>query len=302
MTRPGPRGLRRVLVPVDFSAGAERALDRAAALELAPAAELRLLHALPLELRGEALALARRGAQGELDARVARAAEALAARDRADVTVTSRVTRGRSHEAIGAAAGDLRAELIVIGRAGHQRRGGHGLGSTAGKVLRSAPVPLLLVARPATGPYRRAVAGVDLSPTCRKALHTLMRILPEKARVQVTVVHVDETPFEHALVLGGATAREIQRYRRNHADHMSRELERFLRDFAPDSDQWRLVRRTGDPRQHLLHLARPGKSDIVALGTHGRSGLARALLGSVAESVTRAAAVDALVAGVSTSP
>ena len=61
---------------------------------------------------------------------------------------------------------------------------------------------------------------------------------------------------------------------------------------------WRLVKlvhQVGDPRDLVLRSAKPPRADILALGTHGRSGLARALLGSVAESVTRQASIDVLV-------
>ena len=52
----------------------------------------------------------------------------------------------------------------------------------------------------------------------------------------------------------------------------------------------------GDARQVILDVAAERAADLVALGTHGRSGVAHVLLGSVAEAVIRAAGCDVLVA------
>ena len=60
--------------------------------------------------------------------------------------------------------------------------------------------------------------------------------------------------------------------------------------------KWNVVIRTGDPRQIILEEAKQRGSDLVALGTQGRTGLAHILVGSVAEAVLRSASCDVLVA------
>jgi nucleotide-binding universal stress UspA family protein len=51
------------------------------------------------------------------------------------------------------------------------------------------------------------------------------------------------------------------------------------------------------PAAALVHLADTMKADVIAVGTHGRSGLKRALMGSVAEQLVRTAHVPVLVVG-----
>lgn len=51
----------------------------------------------------------------------------------------------------------------------------------------------------------------------------------------------------------------------------------------------------GPPEEEIVRLARTGACDLIAMSTHGRSGLGRALLGSVTEAVVRRAAVPLLV-------
>ena len=47
--------------------------------------------------------------------------------------------------------------------------------------------------------------------------------------------------------------------------------------------------RTGDARDEILHVAETIRADLIVMGTHGRRGITRALLGSVAELVVRTA-------------
>jgi len=52
--------------------------------------------------------------------------------------------------------------------------------------------------------------------------------------------------------------------------------------------------RTGDPRDTILQVAEELHADLIIMGTHGRRGLSRALLGSVAEMVVRTSPVPVL--------
>ncbi|HEY6178813.1 MAG TPA: universal stress protein [Kofleriaceae bacterium] len=47
--------------------------------------------------------------------------------------------------------------------------------------------------------------------------------------------------------------------------------------------------RTGDAREVIIDVARDVHADLIAMGTHGRRGVRRALIGSIAEGVVRAA-------------
>jgi nucleotide-binding universal stress UspA family protein len=208
----------------------------------------------------------------------------------------TRLVRGHPHDALIRAARAAHADLLVVGRHGRSRFGAEGLGSVAGRLVRTSPTPLLIVARAALQPYQNAVAAADLSASCRRALHALRRVLGSDVGGRVTVFHVDDSPFEDALVLGGATLRELRRFRREHQARTTASLKALIAAVAPPAGKWRLIQRQGEPRQEVLDFARSSGADLLALGTHGRSGLSRALLGSVAETVVRAAGVDTLIA------
>jgi nucleotide-binding universal stress UspA family protein len=74
-------------------------------------------------------------------------------------------------------------------------------------------------------------------------------------------------------------------------ESVRRELEELLHAVRPRSpavhvEHWL---RDGDPAAEILHAADESKCDVIVLGTHGRTGLARLLMGSVAEQVVRQA-------------
>ncbi|MCZ7636962.1 MAG: universal stress protein [Verrucomicrobia bacterium] len=159
----GPR-LQRILVPTDLSRPAAQALRYAVPLARQVGGKITLLHVLewpvvPAEV----------GALMTDEARLTRGAEQAMA-DLANATVPREllgrivVRVGRSYEAIARAARDLKMDLIV--QATHGRTGVRRvlLGSTAERVVRHAPCPVLTVPRrsaqpPPTGAPRGSPTG-----------------------------------------------------------------------------------------------------------------------------------------------
>jgi nucleotide-binding universal stress UspA family protein len=73
-----------------------------------------------------------------------------------------------------------------------------------------------------------------------------------------------------------------------------RELSDFLSAEVPQAPITPCVR-TGDPAHEIVAAAREWEADLIVLGTHGRQGIGRMFLGSVAETVLRHAPCAVLV-------
>jgi universal stress protein A len=145
MANPSPK---KILCPVDFSAGSEQAIEKARELAGALGAELELLHAYQLPVLAlpdssvtvsptYVVELTSR-AQQELD----KHAEAL---ERDGITTTTRVLEGNPAETIVDCAKDSGATMIVMGTHGRSGVRRFLLGSTAERVVRMATVPVLTV-------------------------------------------------------------------------------------------------------------------------------------------------------------
>ncbi|KGQ23000.1 universal stress protein [Thermus filiformis] len=148
-------------------------------------------------------------------------------------------------------------DLLVMGRAGEAHLGEFlGLGSTADRVLRTCPTPVLLAPLAYVEP-QGAVLGYNATESAVRALRTL-RPLAKALGLLVRVVSVHEDP-----VVAGAWALEAEAY------------------LQEEGVRTEALAFSGDPAEHLLRLA--GPEDLLALGAPVR----RFVLGSTAEHVVR---------------
>ena len=152
--------IKRILVPVDFSASSQRAIDYAHGLALKFDAALHLVHVC--EMPGmmtpalDAYAIAysdwsqRLGEEAEKE--LLTITPALG-----DVAVTTEVLFGPPASAIVEAAGTSKADLVVMGTHGHGAVMHALMGNVAERVVRTAPCPVLTVREPKL-PRERVVA------------------------------------------------------------------------------------------------------------------------------------------------
>ena len=290
-TPSAPPALRHVLVGTDFSPGASAALSRVAHLPLAPRAEITILHVLPGWLNPAVQARQLGEAERRLRQEALRLQRALRAGGRKEVRVRTVLGQGEAHAEI--VRRSASADLVVVGR--HGRRSFRDLlvGSTAERAVRHAVVPTLLVARRARSAYRRPVAAVDLSEASRTTLDLAARLIGPAGQL-LDVVHAYHP--EHEQVLGRvATSAGRRVYRRECRLEARRAVVGLVHASAAVPLARCLELRRADPRTAILSAARARRADLIALGTHGRTGLAHLLLGSVAEAVMRHATCDVVV-------
>lgn len=138
------------------------------------------------------------------------------------------------------------------------------------------------------------LVAVDSSDSSRLALELAARIGDPKLDA-IDVLHVSSMPRRlHAT--GGELVPVLERRR----DEVAPDVRRQLLTFPGTVDanvRWNVTVKFGEPRAVILdEEAKQRGGDLLALGTKGRTGLARVLVGSVAEGVIRGAACDALVA------
>lgn len=282
--------LQRVLVATDFSEGSRRALRRALLLPLAMDARIHLVHVLPPAVPEKARASVRAEARRRLDREVERARRR--ARHR-ELVLTSELRAGQPFVELIRASRDVDAELIVVGRHGRRSIRGRLLGSTVERVIRMGDAPVLAVQLQPLGPYARPVVASDLGDTAPRVIALLRRVLGAEVG-HARVVHAFNVPFE-GFVAPTAAAREASSYRRSLRRQAEQNLAALLGRFEGAGLRFETTVRPGEPRAVIVEEAERARADLLALGTHGRSGVAHALVGSVAEGVIRAAPCDVLV-------
>jgi len=283
--------LRTMLVPTDFSRGAELALKRALLLPRVPDAAIHVVHVLPPDLPVKRRAGVESEARTRLDRMLARARRRKAA---AGVRLTAELLAGQPFVEIIRASRRRDVDLIVVGRHGRRPIRDMFIGTTAERVVRKGDVPVLVVNLEPTGPYRRPVLAVDLEDSSRRTVELALRVLGPEPR-HVDVVHGFHVPFS-GFIAARLPSGEASEWTRAHRAPAEKGLTRFLAPYLDTGVRWKMVVRHGDPRSVVLATATRRNADLIAVGTHGRSGVAHALIGSVAEWILDAAACDVLVA------
>ncbi|WP_333794310.1 universal stress protein [Hyphomicrobium sp.] len=288
--------MRTILAAVDLEAGSNVVVQRAARLAAEHRAKLVLLHVVD----GEALAEAAAGPyrseddlKGQLERQGKREIAALLepASDVSGGAVEIRF--GKPYDVITSLAGDLGTDLVVIGSGRRQTLSERVLGSTADRVVRASPVPVLIVRGAADRPYRRVAAAIDFSPPSRAAAMEAASLAPG-ARLEL--VHAVSIPlsFEQAMLRAGTSLADIERYRTSKRQRAEAELAAFAKELtAGPRAELRLI--DGEPGQVLVRLATDRDVDLLALGPNGRGAVLRALLGSVTQRVLREAGCDVLI-------
>ena len=266
---------RKILVPHDLSAHANRALAIAASLA-GSQGQVTVLHVVGRF--GNQLVQRRFVSEAR---RVLMRVVARAARVRGGPRVTSRVVLGDPGRAICDAA--TGADCIVMCTAGRTGLDHLLMGSVAEKVVRHASVPVLSF-RPGARVRRRLFRSVlvphDLSTSANEALRRAASLVGPGGRVRV--VSVAALPPE---VGPRMTARIV-------ADDRRRLVRLVGRATAGSAARVDCRVEVGDPYRRIVRAARG--VDTIVMSTLGRTGLAHLVIGSVAEKVVRHAPVPVL--------
>jgi nucleotide-binding universal stress UspA family protein len=133
--------------------------------------------------------------------------------------------------------------------------------------------------------YQRVLVALDGSTACEAVLRFLMEIAGP-LDMTVMLLHVLE-PITPQVVDGTVVVDDVEA-RRLEAEEYLAPISAALRSQGVNTS-WAI--RRGRPAEEILAAAQEGGADLIAMATHGRSGIGRLLFGSVAEAVLRRAPV-----------
>jgi nucleotide-binding universal stress UspA family protein len=138
----------------------------------------------------------------------------------------------------------------------------------------------------ADGVFYRIVVPTDFS-ACSEQAWALARRLAAASGAELVLAHVlVETPLYSEGAVDMRHVKDVYAAARKWAKET---LERWAEAARAEGPKARVVLRTGVPHEEIVALATDERADLVVLGTHGRGGLGRTFLGSVADRVIRLA-------------
>jgi nucleotide-binding universal stress UspA family protein len=309
---------RSILVPLDGSPVSEHALLVACDLARRSSALLRLAHvhvrytATPIYVEGLPVIDEQMHSLGKAHARAylehirdrlagedeSKLQIAVAVLDPADTDVRDQTIS----QMLASYVATTDTDLIVMTTHGRGGLARVWLGSVADALVRTSPSPLLLVrpdqtTMPAEHPaaFRRILIALDGLANAEQVLAPA-RILGRLTQAKYTLLQVVEP---HTFVRSGPftapTDFDAEDTQRRQAE-AKRYLERIAEVVESDGATVHIDVRVADQvAAAILDAAREQHVDLIAIATHGRSGLARLLLGGVADKVVRGTTLPVLL-------
>lgn len=165
------------------------------------------------------------------------------------------------------------------------------LGSTSDRVIAAGVAPVLIVKRPATRPYARAILATNGTDAASRALSFTATLLPAVALHLVQAVQITPQLAEAMLRVG--TDQGTLTAHRNALSQQAKEHLRNLSAEAPRAVTTHVMH--GDPATELTRATRSLTVDLIAVGPGRTSLIRRAFIGSVTRRLLRDAKCDVLI-------
>lgn len=274
-----------LVLATDLSERSDRAFDRALRLAREHRALLTIVYVIDNALPAEIGQRLHREAMDFINHQI----DASKIKGHADIQV--RLVRGRVHQTIIEQAKDTHAHLIILGIHRADALIDTFRGTTVERVVRLGDRSILVVKKKPMRAYRNIVVGTDLSQPSRYALELALRLFPH---ADVTVLHITSAPIARSMRrhkaladLGAQHQAQLLSMIEDVSAEMSRELE--IKEFKLKASM-----EEGETVSVILRRVDAQRPDLLVVGTHGRSGVKRSMLGSVAERLLSVAPCDVL--------
>jgi nucleotide-binding universal stress UspA family protein len=289
------RRLTKIIVGHDFRTGGDTALQAATALATRCGAQLKLIHVVEPYPVYQQLAhpLTRPYTAAELVQKTGEHLQRLATTAEQGLTrVEYEVRTGKPFVELILAHRAWQADLLVVG--GPEPDLGRFLGSTSERVLRKAMTPVLIAKRPLGAGPKIVLVPSDFSASALKAAEEAVALVQHFGG-RILFFHVMHIPAYAYAVGSEPMLASIPPVPTLTPAELEPEWDTFLAGLPSLATvTWEKHTTEGSPIPTIVRAAEEHQTDLIVMGTHGRTGLAHMLLGSVAEGVVRQASCPVL--------
>jgi universal stress protein E len=269
--------LKNILLATDFSKSSEYVLENAIDIAKIFHSEITLIYVLPKEIENQkAKELLKEFALKQL--------EVINRKIVNEGIQTSEpvLSNGDFSDKIINTAKSIIANIIMIGGGEKLENNVLHLGSNAEKIIRKSSVPVYVVKNRNQFNIKSILCPVDFSKESKRALKNAITIAHRfKAKLEIlTVFEVSQLDLiKDKINLG----QEVEFIRCEH----QREFEAFLEQFSLEGLEVTKVVKQGKPDKEILKAIEEHNFDLLMIGTTGKSGISKVLMGSVTEKVIR---------------
>jgi len=269
--------LQDILVATDFSESSDRAIQASISLAKKFKSRIALLHVASEEnVSDETRVLIQQSINNKLaDIKENISNEGVYVSDML-------VEKGVAFEKIIQVAQGKNVNLIVVGSGSKDSNDNFKLGTTAEKLIRKNQIPVWVVKNEDVKPITKIICPIDFSDASKRALLNAIT-LAEKFNAELSVVNVF-VPIVSTSLRISQNIEEENKHLRNQKEI---EFDKFLNEIDFKSVKYEKELLMGIPYVEIYKAVKKQKADLLIMGTTGKTGLSKLLMGSVTEKVTR---------------
>lgn len=213
------------------------------------------------------------------------ALDEVAAKLRAEGLQVSTVVRfGDAWEQLSREAAEAKHDLVLVGTHVRSAVARMLFGSTSRKLMRMCPTPVWVAVPGEIRDVREIAVATDFSDAAFAAVQAAVSVA-QALQAKLFVVHALEFPFESYMRTAGVTDEDMQKARETlHAEARQKLESQLMQTDArslPYGFKMEVVE--GNPETVVPEFVAKNEVDLLVIGTVGRTGLTRALLGNTAE-------------------
>lgn len=269
--------LEKILLAHDFSKSSENVVQTAIELAKIFHSKVIPIHVLPDDIVNEKVKLL-------LDETAIKKLEETAERIKNEGVEVGKpiLEYGSPHEGIVQAAIGVDANLILIGSGENRKKERFQLGITTERIIQKSEKPVYVVKEGVPLNIQSILCPVDFSETSKRALKNAIT-MARRFKAELRVLSVCE--------LQGSTwfssEKDRQEENENRCARHKVRFDKFLEGFNFSDLDWTREMRKGNPAEEILSTISEKMVDLLVMGTLGRTGLDRLIIGSVTEKVVR---------------
>jgi len=267
--------LEKILLAIDFSKQSENLVKNAIGLAKTFQSRIFLVHVLPDNIKSKKARLL-------LEEEAIKQLELVKdwIKSEGVKTAVPVLEFGSPFDKILQTADSINANVIIVGSGEKSKNDVYQLGITVEKVIRKSDKPVWVVKKDIPLDINNILCPVDFSPESKRALRNTITIA-RRFQSELIVLSVNEKYYSGSLKIKIDWEEENEKAGIEH----KKKFNSFLKGFNLSDINWDKEIKSGDPSATILDAIARHKTDLLIMGTTGKSGMKRIIMGSVTEKV-----------------
>ena len=269
--------LDKILLATDFSKSSDNIVESAISLSKIFQSKIIILHVLPKEINNEKVRLLINEAVKDQLGLVKEKIE------NEDVEVFDQIIDYGSYcDRIVRTAELYDVNAILIGSGAKTDEDDFKLGTTADKIIRKSNKPVWIVKNDVPLNIKKILCPVDFSAESERAIKNAT-IIAHRLDAELIIFSVSEMDYSGSLSMS-YDWKELKQYMRVENDRL---FDRFLKKINLTDLRWKKETKSGTPSVEILDAIKRHDIDLLIMGTSGKTGINRFIMGSVTTKVIR---------------